>query len=135
GFLRRPRRTTATDRRRRRTGRNSPAGGCRVLVCSCRGQPGYNGCSTYRGRVDAFTLDDVLDQVVPDRGRRFGLDRIHVIPEALGVQGGRRGGWEMSPQDGLAEPVPQGSFAAWADRPVDRGDCQVLTGSQSLSAF
>jgi len=41
----------------------------------------------------------------------------------------------MSPQDGLAEPVPHGSFAAWADRPVDRGDCQVLTGRQSLPAL
>src|SRR5208337_1200603 len=48
--LRRPRRTTATDHRRRRTGRNSPAGGCRVLVCSCLGRPGYSGCSTYQGR-------------------------------------------------------------------------------------
>ena len=41
----------------------------------------------------------------------------------------------MSPQDGLGEPVPHGSFAAWADRPVDRGDYQVLTGSQPLPAF
>ena len=88
-----------------------------------------------RGQVDPFTLDDVLDQVFPDGGRRFGFDRIHVIPEALGTQGGRRGGWEMSPQDGLGEPVPHGSFAAWADRSVDRGDRQVLTGGQSLSSF
>ena len=88
-----------------------------------------------RGQVDPLAIDDVLDQVLPDGSCRRGLDRIHVIPEPLRTQGGLGSGWEMSPQNGLGEPVPHGSLAARADRSVDRGDCQVLTGGQSLPPF
>src|SRR5260370_41582760 len=74
---------------------------------------------TDRGQVDPLAIDDVLDQVLPDGGRRLGLDRIHVIPKTLRTQGGLRRGWEASPQDGLGEPVPHRALAAWVDRPVN----------------
>ena len=88
-----------------------------------------------RGQVDPLALDDVLDQVLPDGGRRLGFDRIHVIPEALRTQGGPRRGGEASLQHGLGEPVPHRALAARADGSVDRGDRQVLAGGQSLPPF
>ena len=60
-----------------------------------------------RGQVDPLAINDVLDQILPDGGRRLGLDRVHVIPESLRTQGGLRGGWETSSQGGLGEPVPE----------------------------
>src|SRR5205823_8546312 len=61
--------------------------------------------------------------------------RVHVIPEALRGQGGFRGRWQVSPEDGLGQPVPHRPLAAWADGSVEGGDGQVLAGGQSLAAF
>jgi len=88
-----------------------------------------------RGEIDRLAVEDALEQVLPHCGRRLGSDRVHVVPKAWRGQGDFRGRWHVPPENGLGEPDPHGPLATWADRPVDRGDRQVLTGGESLPAF